>query len=105
MRISIDCWGTLLKSSPAFTEEKIKLTNEYFPSMSESRIINSFSKTKHVFNEVIEFSGGMQPNQRQIFSYLLSMINNRYAEFPFIEEYIQRYQSLAILYPPVWYSE
>lgn len=105
MRVSIDCWGTILKSSPTFTQEKINLVKKYFPDIDNSFILSCFESTKKVFNDVIENSGGMQPPIKSIFRYLLSKFNRGYSEFYFISSFINEYQKLALQSSPILYSE
>ncbi len=103
MKISIDCWGTILKSSPTFLSEKRKLVNKYIPC-TDDYIDSCFSMTKKVFNDVIENSGGCQPSTDYIFTYLLSKLNGSYDSFSFLNEFINDYQKLAIANSPIVYS-
>lgn len=113
MRISIDCWGTLIKSSPTFSQKKIELVKKYFPEFCvegisdcfDDLIASHFLITKKVFNDVIENSGGFQPSIEYIFTYLLTQINGGYSKLNFLEDFIHDYQKLAITDHPIPYSE
>lgn len=105
MKISIDCWGTLLKGSPTFSAAKIELVKKYFPGHTDRFITYCFSEAKKTFNDIIENSGGCQPSTDSIFTYLLSKLNMGYSEFPFLKDFISAYQSLALEHPPLPYSE
>lgn len=107
MRVSVDCWGTIIKGSPTFTEKKIELVKNHFPSLAHGFILHCFSETKNTFNDIIENSGGFQPETEVIFRYLLSKLNGEYLNFGFIKlaDFINEYQHLAIMYPPIIYSD
>lgn len=102
--ISVDCWGTLIKSSPLFTEAKIKLIKQYFYISTKEDILKSFSETKKQLNSIIEHTG-FQPSEIIIFTLLFSKLNNSYKSFPFLEKFAYEYQQLSIQYPPELYSE
>lgn len=106
MKISIDVWGTLLKSSPNFFTEKKELVKKHTPFIvADKSIDESFSLTKKVFNEVIENSGGCQPKIEHIFCYFFSLLNGGYSSFSFLNDFIHEYQQLAIVSSPIPYSD
>lgn len=105
MRVSVDCWGTILKGSPTFHQKKIELVKRYFPNIHNDHIARCFESTKKTFNDVIENSGGSQPTIDSIFQYLLSNINDGYREFDFKNDLINEYQQLAIRNSPILYSK
>jgi len=107
MKVSIDCWGTLIKASPTFKEKKVELVKKYFPSLfnRDEHIIKCFSDTKKTFNDIIENSGGCQPNINYIFNYLFVKLNGCYDNFNFITKFICEYQDLTMLDGPHLYSE
>jgi len=100
---SIDLWGTLIKSSPFFGNEKIKLTQKYFDKDADF-IQKCFSQTKKELNLIIE-NTGFQPTKEIIFNLLFSKLNGSYANFNFLEEYYKEYQKLAIITSPIIYSQ
>lgn len=106
MRISIDCWGTLLKSSPTFSTEKIELVNRYTSFVySDKYISECFLLTKKTFNDIIENSGGCQPHIENIFIYFFTKLYGNYISLNFIKEFIHDYQQLAIRSSPILYSD
>jgi len=100
--ISIDLWGTLIKSSPFFIKSKVVLTQKYFDA-TENHILESFSQTKKQLNSIIE-NTGYQPTKEIIFNLLFSKLNGCYANFNFFNEYYFEYQKLANLILPQIYS-
>ncbi len=106
MKISIDVWGTLLKSSPNFLIEKRELVNKHTPFVSADKTIDEcFLLTKKIFNDIVENSGGLQPHIESIFTYFFTKLNNGYGSFPFLYDFINDYQQLAIASSPVPYSD
>lgn len=101
--ISIDLWGTLIKSSPLFVEAKIALTKKYFPKPQE-HILWSYDIVKKQLNCIIEDSG-MQPSEITIFNLLFTKINGGYDSFTFLTKFIHEYQGLAVEFAPEIYSE
>jgi FMN phosphatase YigB (HAD superfamily) len=106
MKVSIDCWGTLIKASPTFKLKKVELVKKYFPSLTNDEfILKCFSDTKKTFNDIIENSGGCQPPIINIFTYLFTKLNGGYDNFGFVIPFIDEYQNLSITDGPVLYSE
>lgn len=105
MKVSIDFWGTLGKSSPEFYPKKIELLQEYISADFEE-IEAGFLTTKKQLNEIIELSG-FQPPIREIFQLLLSNINKGYFRInpTKLNALIEEYQELAEKYHPVIFSE
>lgn len=102
-RVSIDLWGTLIKSSPTFSEAKLKLTRKYFVGES-GHFSKCYVDTKKELNAIIE-STGWQPEQNLIFQHLFSKLEPQAILFPFIDDFIDEYQALAIEHQPILYSE
>ena len=106
MKVSIDCWGTLIKRSPTFTKKKVELVKKYLPYIdNDKHILKCFSDTKNTFNDIIENSGGYQPCISSIFTYLFSKLQTGYSKVSFIKEFIDEYQKLTITDGPVLFSE
>jgi FMN phosphatase YigB (HAD superfamily) len=107
MKVSIDCWGTLINASPTFKQKKVELVKKYFPSLidCDEHILMCFSSTKKVFNDIIENTGGCQPNIYCVFNYLFSKLNRGYDNFNFITKFIRDYQNLTMIDGPLLYSE
>jgi FMN phosphatase YigB (HAD superfamily) len=107
MIISIDLWGTLIKGSPIFEKEKVKLVNDYFNFDEEPEfILKCFKDTKDELNAIIE-STGWQPDENLIFSLLFSKLTRTTGHSwkkDYIETFMNRYQHLAHRYPPTIYS-
>lgn len=106
--VSIDLWGTLIKGSPKFKEEKCKLVQSYFPDYEINNIEKSFIKTKRVFDQIIERTG-YQPEYNHLLYYLFScfMIRHQYRRIG-IETFInleKDYAQLAIEHNPTIYNE
>jgi FMN phosphatase YigB (HAD superfamily) len=108
--ISIDLWGTLIKSSPSFTDAKVALVEDYFPECKKAYILNAFECVKHHFNEIIE-SIGWQPTQLQLFTYLFRQFDPNLDIFSKhdskikIAFFAKEYQELALQYHPVIFSD
>lgn len=106
MIVSIDLWGTLIKGSPIFEQEKIKLVNDYFNFDEEPDfILKSFKDTKDELNAIVETTG-WQPDENLIFSLLFSKLTKtkgHYWKKNYIETFANRYQHLAHRYPPTVY--
>ncbi len=103
MIVSIDCWGTLIKGSSTFHQIKLDLVREFFGDIPEHHIKRSFRITKELMNDFIEKTGGCQPTQKQIFTYLATTLKKEYDNFDFIEEFIKEYNKLAVKYSPELY--
>lgn len=101
--ISIDLWGTLIKSSPRFKKEKINFCKKFFPNSTDANIEKAFFEVKSQFNAIVEATG-YQPPLRLIFELLLCKLNGKYASFDFLDDFIQSYQELAIDVPPQVFS-
>jgi FMN phosphatase YigB (HAD superfamily) len=107
MKVTIDCWGTLIKASPTFKDKKVELVKKYFPSLinSDEHILKCFSDTKRTFNDIIENSGGCQPSIFYIFNYLFTKLNDGYDNFNFITKFVRDYQDLTMVDGPHLYGE
>lgn len=103
MLISIDLWGTLIKSSPSFVDAKLNLFKKYFDAKDEF-ILECFKQTKKELNNIIE-STGIQPQDKFIFQLLFTKINGSYKFSNNIYEIIRDYQELVIENPPLIYSD
>jgi putative hydrolase of the HAD superfamily len=101
--VSIDMWGTLVKSSPSFTEAKLELTKRFFPIYSEF-IVECYTQTKKQLNDIIEITG-FQPSDEIIFKLLFSKLNNGFSDFKFLKKFVNEYQKTALQNPPELYSE
>lgn len=105
MLISFDLWGTLIKANPIFFEKKVELTKEYFPSLSGESIKDAYKRTKLQLDSIIEKTG-WQPEIGLIFSLLFAELGSTiHTDYDTQEEFSIRYQSLAIDYPPLIYSD
>lgn len=104
--ISFDLWGTLIKPSPTFSEEKIKLVHSFVRgNLPEGKINHAFNSAKQKLNAVIEGTG-YQPPEKVIFQLLFTELNwGGYYEYQRMPEFIKKYQELAINNPPVLYEE
>lgn len=104
MRISVDLWGTLIKSSPQFHKAKIDLVAEYF-KIGESKTIDSFSFVKKFLNSIIEREG-YQPEKSDILNFLCRNFDPAGNFEGSYQDFYEDYQELAIKYPPVpWDSD
>lgn len=101
--ISIDLWGTLIKSSPSFVDAKVALTKQYFPGETEF-ILKCYSETKKQLNDLIEHTG-FQPSAELMFTLLFSKLSGNYSKTDFLYAFAQEYQHLAIKLTPQLYSE
>lgn len=104
IKVSIDCWGTLIKSTPAFSEAKIGLVKKLFPDISYAYIEQGFNTTKKELNNLIE-STGCQPSDETIFGRLLWKLTCGYHDDDAIFKFRQAYQELANQHLPQIYSE
>jgi len=102
--VSIDLWGTLIRSSPEFVEAKVALTNRYFKNLSSDFVLECFKQTKNQLNNIIE-NTGWQPKETEIFTLLLTKLNQCYSEFDFLEDFIEDYQNLSKKITPQLYSD
>lgn len=102
--VSVDLWGTLIKSSPKFVDAKVALTKKYFKSLNENYILECFKQTKNQLNNIIE-NTGWQPSEEVIFKLLFTKLNSGYEDFTFIKDFIDDYQKLAIQITPSLYSQ
>lgn len=103
--VSIDLWGTLIKSSPLFVDAKVELTQKYLgTNKNREHILRCFADTKKQWNDIIEHTG-IQPQQEDIFKLLYSKVNGGYDDFSFINDYIKEYQHLAVNIIPDIYSD
>ena len=106
MIISLDLWGTLIKSSPNFKVVKANFVREFFNvNYSDEEVEKAFYQTKLHFNSIIEVTG-WQPNTEQILRVLFSNLGinyNRFTDKQAISFY-RMYQELAINNPPIIYS-
>lgn len=106
MMISIDLWGTLIKSSPTFQIRKLKLFNEYFDD-SDAHILRMIHETKIQLNSIIEVTG-WQPELMIIWTLLFSKLKLRTGKtvnWNLISEFNERYQDLVYNDPPIDYSD
>ena len=101
--VSVDLWGTLIKSSPKFVDAKVALTKKYFKYLNENYILECFKQTKNQLNNIIE-NTGWQPNEEVIFKLLFTKLNSGYEDFTFLKDFINDYQNLAIEITPSLYS-
>ena len=101
--VSVDLWGTLIKSSPLFTQEMVDMTKKYFPERSSEEILNAFSVTKTFFNQMVE-STGFQPKNQDLYYFLFSLLNGGYEQHLFYANFYQEYQQLALQFKPEVYS-
>jgi len=101
-KVSIDLWGTLIKSSPQFVSAKYELVSRYFPKATEAEIRNGFASAKDKLNAIIELTG-WQPSKSFIYDVLLKSIdpsfNDLYTYFYF------DYRGLALKHTPDIYSD
>lgn len=102
--VSVDLWGTLIRSSPEFVNAKVALTNKYFKNISSDFILECFKQTKNQLNNIIE-NTGWQPKEREIFTLLLTKLNQGYGKFDFLEDFIEDYQNLSKKIKPQLYSD
>jgi FMN phosphatase YigB (HAD superfamily) len=101
--ISIDLWGTLIKSSPDFVDAKVALTKKYF-DIEPEKILKAYSDTKKELNSLIEQTG-TQPSTDLMFGLLFSKLNGGYCTHGCIsDKFIDEYQKLALDIPPIIYS-
>lgn len=103
MRISIDLWGTLIKSSPLFHTKKTELTAQYF-SCTEMISNYNFKVIKNTLNLIIERTGWM-PEKQLIIKLLDSYFNPSGKDWLKTFEFYNAYQKLAIEYPPLLYND
>jgi len=103
MNISIDLWGTLIKSSPLFHLKKTELTKEFF-SCSEMLSNHNFKTIKNNLDCIIERTG-WQPSKELIIKLLNSYFSPSDPNLLKTIEFYRAYQDLAIKYPPLLYSE
>lgn len=103
--ITIDLWGTLIKSSPSFSEEKFLLTSKYFPGLTAEEIEKAYVETKKELNSLIEATG-WQPERNFSFRLLFSKLDKtKYYFLPMENDFIDDYFNLSLSHPPIIYSE
>lgn len=105
--ISIDLWGTLIKSSPSFREEKNKLVQSYFPDLEKHVIEKAFLETKKAIDYIIERTG-WQPEQKHLW---LTLFSNLFEDGKYLNlehhrnrELMESYQQVALMNYPAIYS-
>lgn len=111
LSVSIDCWGTLMKGNPTFSERKIEFVKNLFHKFdigcfSDSEIEKSFSSVKKKLDQVINITG-WQPSQKQIWDMLIFEVSGRLSVLS-DNEYnvlIQSYYELALIHPPIPFCE
>ena len=99
MNISFDFWGTLVTPNPSFNEAKVKMLSEVL-SVNDKLINDSFIKTKHELNYLVE-KDGISFSQTQAFMVLLNRlteIDPNSLQFRLI---IKSYLNLFLKYPPI----
>ena len=101
--VSIDLWGTLIKSSPLFTPAKVAMTKKYFPERSSEEILQAFSITKNFFNKMVDATG-YQSHDQDLYYFLFSTLNGGYDQHLFYANFYQEYQQLALQFNPDIYS-
>jgi len=104
MKISIDLWGTLIKSSPLFNVAKINLVKEVFGNEDDQKIKETFAYTKRGFNTVIEISG-MHFSRIQIFSAFHFHLYEKEVNYKKLIHFINEYDQIAKQYPCLVYSD
>ncbi len=103
MKISIDCWGTLIKSSPDFVRAKNQMIKKLF-DVKQEWIDACFDLTKKQLNNIIEVTG-WQPEQDIAFRLLLTKLAGRIVDASEIDGFKQEYQMLAMHNSPQIFSE
>lgn len=104
INISLDLWGTLIKSTPTFKHEKFNLIKKYFSGCSLEEIAIAFEDTKRELNCIIE-STGWQPTQEIIWKHLFSKLDGGHPLHHLDRMHIiDEYQFLFCKYPPEIYS-
>lgn len=103
-KCSIDLWGTLIKSSPLFSEEKYKLVKEYFPTVDQPYAEEVFRLVKKEFNTIIE-STGYQPTEFVLYSRLFYLLNGGLGRLKDVRNFIEEYNELALKFHPILFSD
>lgn len=106
VKVSVDLWGTLIKSSPYFVNAKSNLIRRFLNGhLTDFEIERIYRITKLQLNEVIEVTG-WQPSQDAIFQLLLCNLSKRKEiAFPWIGEFMHKYQELALNFKPKLYDD
>ncbi len=102
--ISIDLWGTLVKSSPLFRNAKNELVKQYFSDLTDEDIENDFKKTKKQLNDII-VATGWQPELEIIYNLLYSNLSNNKLAYNKQLNFETEYQLLSLQYPSLIYSD
>lgn len=103
-KVSIDLWGTLIKASPSFKQNKLPFIQKLYKDIHHNEIVNAFIKTKMHFDFIIERSG-YQPSKYELWRVLLSHFSNRFPSDEEIDILSANYNKLAIDNPPAVYSK
>lgn len=101
MQIGFDLWGTLIKANPEFKERKRDLFIRHFPTTSINHCEEVMLGIKTELNNIIEDSG-WQPPKEIIISLLATRL---YQTKHSVENFLEDYQRLAIVYPPLFISD
>ena len=102
--VTIDCWGTLLKSSPAFKTMKNNLIRDIFSGgFGDNWIDRAFINTKEKLNYIVEATGA-QPSKHTIFNLLFKELGLKYDYTRVSKGFVDDYQALALEYAPEIYS-
>lgn len=104
MKISIDLWGTLIKSSPRFNDKKIELSRKYFGGTIEETT-QRFSEIKTSLNIIIERTGWMPSEDTIIFLVCKSLDVTSRCSAQEHKMFYNEYQALALTNLPVIYDE
>lgn len=102
--VSIDCWGCLIKSAPAFHAAKLELTKQYF-GLDEEHSANAFKAAKVSLDTKIEATG-IQPTNLAIWEHLFytHLVPGMGATRGVMKKFYHDYQALALRYPPVMFN-
>lgn len=105
MIISIDLWGTLIKSSPIFSQKRTELLKSYFPNVTESEIVFQFKETKKYVDRIMD-ENSVQLTTSQIFFQFYSFLSHlqKISEYD-LWKLNEEYQQLALEYPAVLFDE
>lgn len=108
VKVTLDLWGTLLKSSPYFVQAKYNLTRKFVKTpLTDNEIGNAHAQTKLQLNKIIEVTG-WQPTQDaifQMFFYHLGETNGGIPTLPWLGDFMYQYQELAMKFKPKLYDD
>lgn len=106
MVVGFDLWNTLIKSNPLFAEAKKLLFEQYFPEYDPGDFIEAQKETKKDLDRLAEMTGyqsDLLMRQKMLMHYLSMDINNLDLKRS-MYDFLNKYDDLFRLFPPIPYS-